>query len=100
MPMPTPEEQVTMAEIVRQLKDFREEFRGAIGTMMRQDVYRAEQATLRAEIEAQKVRFETQIKDLSKTVQTLEDEKKQKGTMVYGALLSGLVALAVAFFKK
>jgi hypothetical protein len=98
MTMPTAEDQISLAEIVRTMKDFREEFRGAISTMMRTDVYRAEQATLRAEITASQLAMEQKITALRHELEDLKAEKRQKNGIVWGAFASGALALVMSFF--
>lgn len=44
--MPTPEDEMSLREIARTLTDFRAEFRSQIATLVRADVYRAEQAAM------------------------------------------------------
>jgi hypothetical protein len=81
------------------MKDFREEFRATVGTMMRADVYQAQQATLRAEIASMKTSFESQIAALQRSVEALETEKRQNKGLVFSALGSAAVALFMAFFN-
>lgn len=97
--MPTTEDQISLAEIVRTMKDFREEFRGAISTMMRTDVYRAEQATLRAEITSSQLAMEQKIAALERELFDLKAEKKQKNGILYSALVSGIGAILLGFFN-
>lgn len=99
MTMPTAEDQISLAEIVRTMKDFREEFRGAISTMMRTDVYRAEQATLRAEITSTQLAMQQQVDTLRREMEDLKAEKKQKNGILYGALVSGIGAILLGFFN-
>lgn len=97
--MPTPEEHISLAEIVRTMKDFREEFRAAVGNMIRRDVYQAEQATLRAEIAASQAETKQQIAALASQVDELKAEKKQKNGIIYGAAISAVVAVILGFFN-
>lgn len=97
--MPTPDEQISLAEIVRTVKDFREEFRVTIGAMIRADVYRAEQATLRAEIAAYNATLQQKIAELEGRIGSFEGEKKQRSATVWTALVGAAVALIMGFFN-
>ena len=97
--MPTPEEAISLAEIVRTMKDFREEFRSAVGSMIRADVYRAEQATLRAEIAAQYATINQRLSELEGKIKSLEDDKRQNRGVAIGTFASAALALVLAFFN-
>lgn len=114
--MPTAEEQISLAEIVRTMKDFREEFRTAISTMMRADVYAAQQATLRAEIAASEANFKAEIaalntkteaeiaalktrtEALQQIIESHDSEKRQSRGLIIGAFGSAAVALLLQVF--
>lgn len=99
MTMPTPEEHVSLAEMSRTLKDFRDEFRGAIGGMVRADVYRAEQATLRAETAAQTAALVGRLITVERDLQQLQNERRQYRTMSISAALTAVVTVVLSLLN-
>lgn len=110
MTMPLPEDGHTLAEIARQLADFRNEFRNVIGGLVRMDVYQAQQATLRAEIDALKASYArdmaamekanaTVVDSLRQQIAAFDTDKRQSRGVALGALASAAVALLVSFFR-
>lgn len=82
---PTPDDPPTLAEISRTLSDFRAEFRNQITSLMRTDVYRAEQQAITGRLdrlEADATREET--------------ERDSFRRLVYGAFVSAGLSLVVA----
>lgn len=108
--MPLPEDGHTLAEIARQVADFRNEFRSTVGTLVRQDVYQAQQETLRAQLAAIEAAHSRDMaaaeavraRDvalLQGQIATLEADKRQNRGLIFGAFASAAVALLLGFFR-
>jgi transcription elongation GreA/GreB family factor len=98
--MPTPaDDQISLAEIVRTMKDFREEFRSALGATIRADVYRAEQATLRAELAAENASLRQKQAELEGRIMSIEAEKRQRAATVWTALVGAAIAVVMGFLN-
>ena len=109
--MPLPDDSHTLAEIARQLADFRNELRNIVGGLVRMDVYQAQQETLRAEIAGMKTSYARDLvametshaRDLAMLQAQLlafETDKRQSRGVALGALASAAVALLVSFFRS
>lgn len=100
MTMPTaPEDLISIAELARTMKDFRDEFRGALNGMVRIDVYRAEQATLRAETAAQNASLIGRLITLERDLKQVQDERRQYRTMSIGAALTAAVTVVLSLLN-
>lgn len=104
--MPTAEDNISLAEIVRTMKDFREEFRSTVNTLMRTDVYQAQQATLRAEISAMQaglttkiMELETRTNNLSNKYDGIDTEKRQKNMVLYGAFITAAISVVLTLLN-
>lgn len=108
--MPIAEDNISLAEIVRTMKDFREEFRSTVSTLMRTDVYQAQQATLRAEITAMQTGLTTRISDLESKLETkiadlrvkydgIDTEKRQKNMVLYGTFITAAVSVVLTLLN-
>lgn len=98
--MPLPEDGHTLAEIARQVADFRNEFRNTISGLVRQDVYAAQQETLRAQFAAMEAAHARDVAALQAQLAALEADKRQNRGLVLGAFASAAVALVVGLFKS
>lgn len=76
---------VTLQEVARTLSDMRQEFRTQLSTLVRTDVYRAEQAAT-----------ELRLKRIEEERGRDESEKDSFRRLLYGAFLSSAGALVAA----
>lgn len=81
------------------LADFRQEMRATLNGFVRSDVYAAQQETERAQRAADIEKLRGDLTELRATVKRLDEDKRQKSGLVWGALASAAVALMVSFFK-
>lgn len=90
--MPLEDDAPRLSEIARIIADFRSEFRDAVGSMVRRDVYDAQRQTT-------DVKISTIEAELRRTQVEAEKDRAARVTMkniMIGALLSGIVSLAVS----
>lgn len=80
--MPATDDEVSLREIVRNLADFRAEFRGVIGQLVRADVYRAEMLA-----------YEQRVATLEKDRDAAEQSRAATHRLAIGAMLTGLVSV-------
>lgn len=99
MDMAAIDEPHTLGEIARALQDFRSELRGALNTVVRQDVYTAQQATLRAEMATMKAAYETEAAAMRLRVEALEADKRQNKGLAWSAIASAAVAIVLWLVK-
>lgn len=83
--MPTPDDDMSLREIARTLADFRQEFRSQLSTLMRTDVYRAEQAALTQ-----------RITQLEKDHETDDADRRATRKLALGALLTCIGTVVAA----
>ena len=82
--MPTDDE-MSIREIARTISDFRQEFRAQVSQLLRNDVYRAEQAAM-----------EARVKRIEEDRVREESERDSFRRLVYGAFVSAAGSLVVA----
>lgn len=101
MTMPLSDEQLSreIVSLEKSITDFRNEMRAAMTGVVRLDVYQAQQETLRAQINAQMETMKGEVAELRGKVKTLEDEKRQRSGIVYGAVISAALALVMSFIN-
>lgn len=101
MTMPVNEEQLAaeLKNLRESLMDFRGEMRATLGGFVRSDVYAAQQETLRAQLAAQSAQMQGELMELRAAVKRLEEDKRQNRGLVWGALGSAAVAIALTLFK-
>lgn len=99
MTMPLPEDGHTLAEIARQVADFRNEFRNIVGGLVRKDVYDAQQQTLLTRFAAMEASHARDLAALQAQIAAFETDKRQSRGVALGALASAAVALLVSFFR-
>lgn len=80
-----PSDDVSLQEIARNLSDMRQEFRTQLSTLVRTDVYRAEQAAMDA-----------RLKRIEEDRGRDESEKDSFRRLLYGSFISAAGALVVA----
>ena len=106
--MPMSDEQLSreISSLEKSITDFRNEMRAAMTGVVRQDVYQAQQETLRAqmrsELEAMRgeiTPLKAEINALRGKIETMEADKRQKNGIVWGALASGGLALILSFIN-
>lgn len=83
--MPTPDDDMSLKEIARTLADFRQEFRSQLTSLMRTDVYRAEQAALTQ-----------RIVQLEKDHETDDMDRRATRKLALGALLTCIGTVVAA----
>lgn len=108
MTMPLSEEQISreIVSLEKSITDFRNEMRAAMTGVVRQDVYQAQQETLRAqmrsELEAMRgeiTPLKSELSSLRGKIETMEADKRQKSGILWGALASGALALVLSFIN-
>ena len=101
MTMPFSEEQLSaeLKNLRESLTDFRNEMRSTLTGFVRTDVYAAQQETLRAQQAAQAAQMMGELIELRAAVKRLEEDRRQNRGLVWGALGSAAVAIALTLFK-
>lgn len=117
MDMAAVDEPHTLGEIARSMKDFRDEFRGVMSTVVRQDVYRAEQETLRGEMATMRASYTGELATLRGEMATMraahagevatlrgrleavEADKRQNKGLAWSAIASAAVAIVLWLVK-
>lgn len=106
MTMPVSDDQLSreLSALKDSVVDFRNEMRAAMAGFVRQDVYQAQQETVRAQIakELSDLRGELAttrgaIAALSGKVDSFDADKRQNRGLVFGAIASAAVALVMSF---
>jgi len=85
MPVPLPDDEMSLREIARTLSDFRAEFRSQVTQLLRADVYRAEQAA-----------FDMRLKSLEKDRDSVEAASTANRRLVLGAVFACVGTLVAA----
>jgi hypothetical protein len=98
MTMPLSDEQLSreLSTLKEAVVDFRNEMRAAMTGVVRQDVYQAQQETLRAQVRGEIEVMGREIAALRAKIETMEAEKRQKNGIVWGALASGALSLVMS----
>lgn len=101
MTMPISDEQMSreLTSLKECVNDFRNEMRAALTGVVRQDVYQAQQETLRAQLNAQVDQLRTELTEMRGTMKTLLDEKRQNRGLVVSAMLSAALAVVMGLFN-
>ena len=85
MPVPLPDDEMSLREIARTLSDFRAEFRSQVTQLLRADVYRADQAL-----------FDMRISSLEKDRAAAEAAATANRRLVLGAVFACVGTLVAA----
>lgn len=102
MTMPMSDEQLSreLSGLKDQVVDFRNEMRATMAGFVRQDVYQAQQETLRAQmakelsdLRGEMVAVKSEANALRGKVEAFDSDKRQNRGLVFGALASAAVAL-------
>jgi|SRR5687768_3445697 len=101
MTMPLSDEQLSreLSSLKDSVVDFRNEMRAAMTGVVRQDVYQAQQETLRAQVRGEIEAMNREVAALRGKIESMEAEKRQKNGIVWGALASGALALVMSFLS-
>lgn len=99
MTMPLSDEQLSreLAALKDSVVDFRNEMRAAMAGFVRQDVYQAQQETLRAQVAKEIGDLRAQVSSMQGVVQSFEADKRQNRGLMLGAFASAAVALIMSF---
>lgn len=79
--------------------DFRNEMRAAMAGFVRQDVYQAQQETLKAQMRQELQTMRGELDALRGTVAVMEADKRQNRGLIYGAFASAAVAIVLTLFN-
>lgn len=94
MAVPLEDEAPRLAEIIRAVQDFRNEFREAVKSMVRRDVYDANMQTMQLQIN----NLDAKISMLQKQQEDNEDERRSAKAMMIGIAIPGAVSFLIAIF--
>lgn len=84
-----------LAEIFRNLLDFRSEFRDAVNTMMRKDLHERDMRFM----EARNIALEADIKRLGLEIEADRTERKMLRNTMLGSVLAAVASLVIALVK-
>lgn len=101
MTMPLTDEQLSreLSALKESVVDFRNEMRAAMAGFVRQDVYSAQQETLKAQMRQELEGMRGQLDTMRGKVETLEADRRQNRGIAVGAFASAAVALIGMFFS-
>lgn len=101
MTMPMTDEQLSreLSLLKESVVDFRNEMRSTMAGFVRQDVYGAQQETLKAQMRQELESMRGELATMRGTVAALEADKRQNRGLVFGALASAAVAIAMTLFS-
>lgn len=108
MTMPMSDEQLSreLSGLKDQVVDFRNEMRATMAGFVRQDVYQAQQETLRAQMQkelsdlrGEMVAVRSEANALRGKVESFDNDKRQNRGLVFGAIASAAVALVMSFIS-
>lgn len=99
--MPMSDEQLSreLSALKESVVDFRNEMRAAMAGFVRQDVYSAQQETLKAQMRQELEAMRGELNTMRGTVETLAADRRQNRGLVYGAFASAAVALIGMLFS-
>lgn len=100
MTMPMSDEQLSreLSLLKDSVVDFRNEMRTAMAGFVRQDVYSAQQETLKAQMLQELGLMRGELATMRGTVAALEADKRQNRGLIFGAFASAAVALVGMLF--
>lgn len=101
MTMPMIDEQLSreLSALKESVVDFRNEMRSAMAGFVRQDVYQAQQETLKAQLRSEVESMRGELNAMRSIVATLEADKRQNRGLVFGSFGSAAVALIMTLFN-
>lgn len=99
--MPMIDEQLSreLSALKESVVDFRNEMRSAMAGFVRQDVYQAQQETLKAQLRSEVESMRGELNAMRSIVATLEADKRQNRGLVFGSFGSAAVALIMTLFN-
>lgn len=101
MTMPVSDDQLSreLSALKDSVVDFRNEMRAAMAGFVRQDVYQAQQETLRAQVSQQLADLRGEIAALRGSMTTFDADKRQNRGLLFSAIGSAAVALVMSFIN-
>lgn len=101
MTMPMSDEQLSreLSLLKDSVVDFRNEMRTAMAGFVRQDVYSAQQETLKAQMRQELESMRGEISTMRGVVTALEADKRQNRGLIFGAFASAAVAIVMTLFS-
>lgn len=99
--MPMSDEQLSreLSLLKDSVVDFRNEMRTAMAGFVRQDVYSAQQETLKAQMRQELESIRGELSTIRGTVASFEADKRQNRGLIFGAFASAAVAVVLTLFN-
>lgn len=92
MGVPLEDEAPRLAEIIRAVQDFRNEFREAVKSMVRRDVYDANMQTMQLQINV----LDAKILVVQKELEDNEKERRSTRALAVGIAVPGTISFLIA----
>lgn len=101
MTMPMSDEQLSreLSLLKDSVVDFRNEMRTAMAGFVRQDVYQAQQETLKAQMRQELESMRGEVVTIRGVVAAMEADKRQNRGLILGAFASAAVAIVLTLFN-
>lgn len=85
-----------LAEINRAIQDFRNEFREAVKSMVRRDVYDANMQTMQLQINNLESKIATVQREREASEASLENDRRSTRTLAIGIAIPGAISFLIA----
>lgn len=101
MTVPLTDEQLSreLSLLKESVVDFRNEMRSNMAGFVRQDVYQAQQETLKAQMRQEIESIRGELATIRGVVSAMEADKRQNRGLIFGAFASAAVAVVLTLFN-
>jgi len=99
--MPLSDQELTreLASLKETMQEFRNEMRMSMAGVVRNDVYQAQQETMKAQTAQHLEQIRGELNQLRGRIESMETDKRQNKGLIFGALASAAVSLLMTILS-